>query len=544
MGFRNKTKCNIKHFATMLISASVLFCFTSNKCESNIPIALTKLPKKETEVSKNNTPPKPETIEKADWKPNYHISLQTGNLKQPYAITKFNETYHLFYGTEKNFDNKQKNVWGHFTSKNLLDWKQTKNAIEPTTIYDNDNVYGGSAIVADDLLYILYTGEFSNGDSENQIVNQTQNLAMSKDGWNFGKSANNPIIPEAPNYSYLEFSSSIFKNPYVWKLEDRYYALVGSQYLKGKDGAVLLFKSKDLRNWVCINVTALGQNGEMGHTWEQPALLHIENQDVLVFTAKGIKPHEKMFLNKSNAGAFLGHLNYDSGKFAQKSAFMLFDYGFDFQAPHFMKLEDGRHILIASLGMDDTEQYEKENGWSGILTIPRELKIVNNKIITLPAKEIQSIRGNQITLTNQTITEEKEFNNIKGESFEINTTIDMTDSNLFTLKLRVSQTQETIIQYNKETKTLKLDRNNSGIKPDGKRLEGQREATLPLVDNKLKLNVFVDKSSIEIFANDGVIVMSSRIYPDKNAIGIKFSSEGEAKIEKLDFYKLKTIKIE
>ena len=57
-----------------------------------------------------------------------------------------------------------------------------------------------------------------------------------------------------------------------------------------------------------------------------------------------------------------------------------------------------------------------------------------------------------------------------------------------------------------------------------------------------KLNIFVDKSSIEIFANDGEIAMSSRIYPDKNSTGIKFITDNEVLIEQLDFFKFKQLK--
>ena len=85
-------------------------------------------------------------------------------------------------------------------------------------------------------------------------MHQTQNLAMSKDGINFGKSANNPVIKMAPHYSNYVFSSENFRDPFVWKQDNSYFALVGTQYEKTKDGAVLLFKSKDLRNLSLIHI--------------------------------------------------------------------------------------------------------------------------------------------------------------------------------------------------------------------------------------------------------------------------------------------------
>ena len=92
------------------------------------------------------------------------------------------------------------------------------------------------------------------------------------------------------------------------------------------------------------------------------------------------------------------------------------------------------------------------------------------------------------------------------------------------------------MSYDKNIGLLKLNRDKSG-----KGLSGEREVKLPLDNNILKLRVFVDKSSIEVFANDGVAVLSSRIYPDKNANGVKFFSDGQAKINELSFYKLSDI---
>mgnify|MGYP001851708149 FL=1 len=112
----------------------------------------------------------------------------------------------------------------------------------------------------------------------------------------------------------------------------------------------------------------------------------------------------------------------------------------------------------------------------------------------------------------------------------------MTKAQSLCIKLRFSPSQETVLSYDKNSKILKLNRDKSG-----QALTGEREVTLPLTDNLLKLRIFSDKSSLEVFANDGQAVMSSRIYPDKNATGIKFISQGEAKINYLNFYKLKSI---
>lgn len=473
---------------------------------------------------------------KYSWYPSYHLASLGYSIQTPSAIANFNGSYHLFYRNSVKTQEGDKIVWAHSYSPDFVHWKNMKSALAPSEEYDKDGVLSGSAIVDDGLLYLLYTGVSQNKKDEKIETHETQNLAMSKDGINFGKSANNPVIKMAPHYSYLEFSSEHFRNPYVWKLEDRYYAIVGTQYTKTKDGAVLLFKSKDLRNWVCINVTALGQKGEMGDVWEYPALVHIKGHDLLSISTKGIKPHGKMYLNKYQSGAFVGKLDYNTGKFSQNGAFRLFDYGFDFYAPQFITLPDGRHIYIGSLSMDGTQFPESAENWSGIMSLPRELRIVDGKFVSVPIKELETIRQEKVSIPAQEISAEKEFSNIKGDVYELIVCADLTNAKSFSVKLRTSASQETVLSYDKDTKVLKLNRDKSGAA-----LSGEREVQLPLHNNKLKLQIFVDNSSVEIFANDGSVVMSSRIYPDKNSVGVKFVSDGTTKLEQLDFYKLKSI---
>lgn len=475
-------------------------------------------------------------ISKSSYYPSYHLAAPAYWMNDPNGLVYFKGEYHLFYQHNPYSPKWGKIHWGHAVSSDMIHWKHKPVALAPSENYDKDGIWSGSAIVEDDTLYLLYTGHTENKVNEKTVIHQTQNLAMSKDGINFGKSANNPVIKMAPHYSYLEFSSKDFRDPYVWKQSDRYYALVGTQYEKTKDGAVLLFKSKDLRNWVFINITAIGSKGEMGHMWECPNLIHIGSDDVLMISPQGIKPHGKMFLNKYQSGWFVGKLDYDTGKFKQKGAFGLFDHGFDFYAPQVIKTPDGRNIIIGWLDMWDTKMPEQANNWAGMMSIPREMKIVNGKVVTTPVSELKTLRGEKISYAEQTVNGERAFNNVKGDIYEIETQVDLTKAQNFSIKLRTSSSQETVLSYDKNTKVLKLNRDKSGHE-----LTGEREVTLPLTENLLKLQIFVDKSSVEVFANNGQAVLSSRIYPDKNSIGIKFTSTGEAKIKYLDFYKLKSI---
>lgn len=523
----------MKSLWSTAIAAAMIFSI-HNCSYADVAAHKETLKKAETSVSELF-----KSVKDSKYYPVYHIASPANLMGKPSGIVYFNGEYHLFF--QQNPYSLNDSDWSiaHYASPDLLHWKKKPFALAPSETYDKDGVLSGSAVVEDDLLYLIYTGSVVNQKEDKTEIHQTQNLAMSKDGVNFGKSANNAVIQMAPHYMGLNFTSSDFRNPYVWKQSDRYYALIGTQYEKTQDGAVLLFKSKDLRNWVFINVVALGAKGEMGHMWEAPSLFNIDGEDVLAISPQGISPHEKMFLNKFQSGWFIGKLDYDTGKFKQKGAFGLFDYGFDFYAPTIAKTEDGKYILIAQMDMPDKPSEPKGEKWAGMMTLPREISIKNGKIYTNPIKALEKLRNGCGLYKDQNISGEKYYNSINGDVYEMFVEADMTKSKSFALKLRASAAQETVLSYDKEAGILKLNRDKSGNAEYN--LKGEREVKLALTDNLLKLRIFVDKSSVEVFANDGQVAMSSRIYPDKHSTGIKFVSDGETKLNYLNFYKLKSI---
>ena len=121
---------------------------------------------------------------------------------------------------------------------------------------------------------------------------------------------------------------------------------------------------------------------------------------------------------------------------------------------------------------------------------------------------------------------------INGDCYELNTVFDLTKANSFNLKLRVSENEETVISYDKNSKIFKLNRDKSG-----KGVTGEREVKVNLQDEKISLQIFSDYSSLEIFINGGEYVISSRIYPTQEATGIVFEPMGEIKA-KIDFYEI------
>lgn len=99
---------------------------------------------------------------------------------------------------------------------------------------------------------------------------------------------------------------------------------------------------------------------------------------------------------------------------------------------------------------------------------------------------------------------------------------DLTKStaDLVGLKLRGTGQEETVITYSIPDQKLKLNCSKSGKKTDGVR------QTAFKTEGQLTLQIFLDRSSIEIFANEGQATMTSRIYTSEKLLGIEVITEG------------------
>ena len=109
---------------------------------------------------------------------------------------------------------------------------------------------------------------------------------------------------------------------------------------------------------------------------------------------------------------------------------------------------------------------------------------------------------------------ECEFKNMKGRNIGI--------------KLRKGQQEETLFYYDIENKKLILDRSNSGIS-FAEQYGTKRKCSYD--SQNLKLQIFVDTSSVEIFVNDGEEVFTGRIFTPKSRDGIRVFAEGYGKAE-------------
>lgn len=451
------------------------------------------------------------------YKLNYHLTPPVGFMNDPNGFIDINGEYHLFYQFNPFYPNDKKVYWAHVKSSNLIQWEQLPIALCPSEWYETHGCYSGSAVDCEGIFTLMYTGNVKDDFGNRETY---QCIAQSKDGVNFTKYKENPVIQNQP-----EGYTRHFRDPKVWKHNEMWYMVIGTQTSKEK-GCTLLYGSPDLLQWKIIGEVAGTHDDKLnflGYMWECPNLLNIDGKDILIFCPQGVKEQGDLYNNRHQCGYLIGSLDYTSGKLNYGDFYEL-DRGFEFYAPQVTEDRKGRHLIIGWMGLPDEEESPTvKNNWLHCLTIVRELSVKENKIIQKPVEEMKILRGNSIAYRNIEINNGNiKLDNINGDSYELICDFSFDTVSEFGVKLRCNKegTEETNIYYDVKSEKLVLDRDKSGLS-----LEGIRKCSIKK-QNNLKLHIFMDTSSIEIFVNNGEEVFTARIYPDVSSKDIIFYSKG------------------
>ncbi|MFJ2042767.1 beta-fructofuranosidase [Paenibacillus sp. ov031] len=456
-------------------------------------------------------------ISACPWRQHYHIQPITGLLNDPNGFSYYQGYYHLFYqwfplGTEHGMK-----YWYHTRSTDLVHWEEVGIGIQPGDTYDSHGAYSGSAIEKDGQLNLLYTG---NTRDEDWIRHPYQCLAIMHESGSITK-VQQPVISEVPS-GYTEH----FRDPKVWQQGDTYYCVIGAQRVD-ETGCTVLYRSSDLRNWTFLGEIHTGLPN-FGYMWECPDYMEMQGKGVLIFSPQGIESQGDEYHNIFQSGYLIGEpLDLQTRHF-EHGPFQELDRGFDFYAPQTMQAPDGRRILVGWMGLPDLEYPTDKSGWAHCLTIPRQLSLREGKLIQQPVSEMVKLRGDsegthmEFTMDHET----RSFADFAGMAYELECEIRDFDAEVVGIELRASAEEKTVLQYDRLTQKVTLNRSQSGATLADQNGNIRRCA---LNADVLKFHIFVDSSSVEIFVNDGEEVFTSRIFPSKESVEIRFfAHEGKA----------------
>lgn len=470
-------------------------------------------------------------------KPGFHFCAPYGWLNDPNGFSKFNGNYHLFYQYNPYDVVWGPMYWGNAKSKDLIKWEHLPIAMAPDQTYDAQGCFSGSAIVAGDKLWLMYTGHLdgnTDGTRNPELVRENQNMAWSRDGVNFEKYENNPVLFEGHLPESAEPGD--FRDPKIYKKGDAYYSVIVSRD-SNEGGQALLYTSKDLLNWEFFSTLAQSKN-TIGTMWECPDFFSLEDQDILLISTM----HEDAAQGPRHGNlCLIGKMDYDSRNFVWDKTQVL-DLGFSFYAPQTMIDEDGRRLLIAWLHSWGAKPFSARFGWTGMMTVPRELTLVDGQVRQHPVEEIKNYRQTGTSYKNIVLDGEMSLEGIEGKQIDFMANVDLQDADSFQIDFRKNKRCKTVLRYERATGELIFDISDDGQDRDERQSVEKwnfiKRHKIEVTDNILQVRALIDRYSIEIFVNDGRYVLTSTIVPEEDADGIVFFSEGEVKALDLACYRI------
>ncbi len=446
--------------------------------------------------------------------PKYHLSSLIGWMNDPNGFIYYRGKYHVFYQYNP-YDIKWGPMhWGHAESEDLLNWTYNDVALAPSEKYDHElGCFSGSAYVKDNQLYLFYTGV-----SEGK---QTQNIAFLNENNGFIKYDKNPVIDESilPN----KYKISDFRDPCIIEDNGVYYSAYGVRK-DDTEVAIILFKSKNLIDWEYVNelYTQRSVNGGM---LECPNLVKIDGYDVLIMSPQFAFNRERIYDSNGHGVMYIiGKIDYEKGVFINQLPAQEMDLGFDFYATQVTLDKNNNPLLIAWASRWDREYPTHSYGWVGQLTIPRLLSIRNGKLIQNPIN------------TNSIVEKEKVFEscsrliiNNKIPAHEIEVKIDtslMNDDSVASIKLAKDGDEEIVLTYSHHERLFTLNRLHSGliIKNNDGEISDVRYVNRKCDNDIIDLKIIIDVSIMEVFIDDGSLILTSNFYKEKEDYDIHFLS--------------------
>lgn len=480
---------------------------------------------------------KVKVIEK--YRPQIHFTPEKNWVNDPNGMVYYNGTYHLFFQHSPTSNVWNEISWGHATSNDLVHWKRKPIAIYPDSL---GLIFSGSAVVDKNNssgfgkkglipLVAMYTSHDMKKEKAGKIDVENQSIAYSvDDGETWIKYTSNPVLKNPGIHD--------FRDPKVFWHEPskQWIATIAAQ------DQISFYASKNLKDW--RKLSDFGKTvGAHGGVWECPDLFPLEygghNYWVLLVNINPGGPN-----HGSATQYFVGEFDGKIFKCNFKQTKWL-DYGPDEYAGVTFSNTGKNKILIGWMSnWDYANQVPTENFRNGF-TLPRKLglsKIGNELFInSLPVDNLKKIEQastklNSLTVNGTTSTFPLIGNIQTPSKFELSF-----PSENFAIEIVNKLNEKVIIGYNKESNQYYLDRKNSGITNFNKDFERIVYAPRFLKQGDITLSIYLDKSSIEVFADNGLSVLTSVVFPNEAFNQINFMSQGKLIITNFTYTPLHSI---
>lgn len=481
-------------------------------------------------------------------RPQFHLNPPGHWMNEPHAPIYFNGRYHLFYQANPRGPFWGSIHWGHWVSEDMVTWRDLPLALAPEPGIDPDGIWSGSAALDENGIPALFytAGNFS--ENPDQCVALARSTFL-EDGdpelirW---KKQQIPLVTQPTDDGVLP---GMFRDPFVWKEEERWVMLVGGGVVE-RGGTAFVYVSENLKTWNYKGLFCLSDYTKYPHLgtgWELPVLLPLKRdgqesgKHILLISPWGTGA--KMVVHY-----WIGTYDNEKLRFIpdneEPQQLDVDDY--HFTGPSGMvDPVTGRSILFMIAQGERTLELEYDSGWSHDAGMPVSLDLrEDGRLGVEPISEIKQLRDSLLLQLSDESLEEanRRLQEIHGTMLEINVSFDTGPANRYGVAVRRSPEgeEETKLYYDSINSQLGVDRSRATL-DSNERPTGIQEGELDLRGEPLNLRIFVDRSLIEAYAN-GLKSLTTRTYPSRiDADGIRLFADGDIQIKSLRIWSMKPI---
>lgn len=476
------------------------------------------------------------------YRPNFHFTPKKAWMNDPNGMFYLNGTYHLFFQHTpfQSVPDFGKMHWGHAISKDLIRWEE----LTPALAYDDKGaIFSGSAVVDKDNIsgfgdgknvpvVAIFTYHDMKKEKAGEIDAQSQAIAYSLDsGKTWTKYSNNPVLKNP--------GIKDFRDPKVfWDTKRKQWVMgVAAQNRQH------FYASKNLKDWTFLSEFGKDVGGH-GGVWECPDLFPIK--------VKGTNEEKWVLIVNINPGGpnggsaaqyFVGDFDGKTFKMddiftkqLEKEKVVWLDSGRDnYASVTFNNIPDNKRIIIGWMSNWEYANVVPTETWRSSMTIARQLELqkVNSsyRLLFQPVKELANYRSVNFKKESTVINEETKIIDSKAidlSSTEINFKVSELKNSSFIFKLTNKQGDTLAFGYNYNDNNFFIDRRKSG------KIEfSEKFADRVSIAKRTSLNpdfigkIILDKTSIELFFDNGETVMTEIFFPNSPFDKLSIKPKGQ-----------------
>jgi fructan beta-fructosidase len=468
------------------------------------------------------------------YRPQFHFSPPTMWMNDPNGMVYYEGEYHLFYQHYPYNKVWGPMYWGHAISRDLVQWEHLPIALEPDSL---GYIFSGSAVVdinntsgfktgMNAPLVAMFTYHDMAGEKAGRNNYQYQAIAYSNDrGRTWTKYTGNPVIPNTEGVKDFR-DTKVF-----WHQPSKRWVVVFAVA-----DHVRFYSSKNLKEWTLTSDFGKNQGAHTG-VWECP--------DIFPLKVEGSKTTKWVLLQSLGNGApnggsgtqyFIG--DFDGKTFKNDNTpetVLWLDYGRDnYAGVTWSNAPQNRRIFLGWMSNWQYAQVVPTDPWRSAMTLPRDLSLKKTaqgiRLVQKPAKETAILRGvNFFSKKNIAVDNNLKINDLSQFLCEVNMDIDLTKSTAkdFHIELSNGKGEVYTIGYDVATNRYYSDRTKAGKNDFSEKFSPTiHYAPRQTKSKKLKMHLFFDKASVELFADNGETVLTDIFFPTEDFVQMRLISNG------------------